>query len=63
MSKYRIGIVQQVWEEATIDIDADTQEEAETKAMEKIKEGGIEWRFLDVSADDGAEIVSCEVIT
>lgn len=61
-TKYRINCVQTVYEGATLFVEADTEEEAWTRAAALIEDGkdadgkDIEWKFLD--ADGVAEIVS-----
>lgn len=61
--RYRIGLTQQVFEEATIEVDAANSDEAEAKAHALADAGGIEWRFLETNQNTGVEIVSCDEIT
>jgi hypothetical protein len=58
MPKYRVSLTQKVYEEATIYVIADNEEEAE-KAATEYNSANIEWHFLE--ANDPSEIVSIEV--
>ena len=57
--KYAIGIIQRVYEETTIYVEADSPEGAEEKALACAADGRVsEWRFLECDADYPYDIVS-----
>jgi hypothetical protein len=58
--RYRVGIVQQVWEECTIYVDAKTPEEAETKALKIALHGDAKWQFLEANETPEAVAVEAE---
>lgn len=64
MPRYRVGLVQTVVEEATVEIDADTPEEACMKAEREASLGllevEVEWTF--VSTTNSIEVVSVDEI-
>jgi len=47
--KYRVGLTQRVIEEATVEVEANSAQEAEDKALAKALSGDIEWRFLEAN--------------
>jgi len=53
-------MTQQVWEEATIYVEATDKSEAERKAIAQANHGNVEWRFLEapdpVQAIEVAEV-------
>jgi hypothetical protein len=61
MPKYKIDLVQTIYEGATVYVDADTQEEAEDKVYQMLEGDNppqIEWKFAD--CQNNAEITSVE---
>lgn len=58
--KYRIGVVQRVYEETTIEIEADNPEQAEEKASAALNAGNAEWRFLECDNHCPYEFVSID---
>jgi hypothetical protein len=58
--KYRITLVQTIYEGATLDIEADTQRAAEEIAQRMADEGSpaVEWKFAEAQGDP--EITSVE---
>jgi uncharacterized protein with GYD domain len=58
--RYRVGMVQQVWEECTVYIEADTPEQAEQKALDLALNGNVEWRFLEANETPEAVAVDAE---
>ena len=63
MTTYSVGIVQRVWEETTVVIEASSKEEAERLAMERVEAGSVEWRFLECDDDMAREVVSVTAYT
>lgn len=60
MTKYRINLVQTVYESATLIIEAPNQETAEWLALDRANNGeDMEWEFADVAGD--VEIVNAEI--
>ena len=49
MAKYRIGLIQTVYEETTVTVEADNPEAAERLALEQAYAGAVEWRFMQAS--------------
>lgn len=60
MTRFRIGLVQTVVEEATVFVEADSFEEAEQRAIAQANAGEVEWRFLDVT--EPVEVVSVYIV-
>lgn len=58
MPIYRVGLVQKVWEEADVYVDAPNKSVAEQRATELANEGGVKWSFLE--APELVEVVSVE---
>lgn len=59
MPKFRIGLVQTVYEETTIEVEAETKEQAQALAVLQVyDEGRATWSFSDSKGD--AEVVFAE---
>lgn len=56
MTRYVVVMMQRVWEEATVYVDAAGESEAEEKARALTNAGKVEWSFLE--ADDSVEVVT-----
>jgi hypothetical protein len=61
MAKYRIGLVQTVTEETTVEVEAETRELAEIMAVGLANAGELEWSFLE--AHDPIEVVTADCAT
>lgn len=59
MPTYRVGLMQQVWEECTVTIEADTPEKAEALAIKMALDGDVEWQFCE--ANEPPQIGGIEV--
>lgn len=49
MATYRVGLMQQIWEECTVTIEADTPEKAEELAIKMVFDGDVEWQFCEAN--------------
>lgn len=58
--KYRIGMVQRVIEETTVEVEASNREEAERKALELAGDGHVSWDFLE--APETPDIITVDVL-
>jgi pyrroloquinoline quinone (PQQ) biosynthesis protein C len=57
--RYRIGLTQSVFEETTVEIEADDAETAERLALAKAVAGDVQWHFLD-TVMESTEVCSTE---
>lgn len=62
MPTFKVGLLQKVWEETTIQVDAATREEAEEKALEVARDSfdGL-WNFLE-NVSDAPDVISVEEV-
>lgn len=58
--RYRVGLSQQVYEEATIYVDASSMQEAEQIAVQKANAGEVDWQFLEANGDVEVVTISQE---
>ena len=57
--KYRIGLTQMIYEEATVTVEADSRDEAEAKALAMVDNGEGPWRFCAIAGPP--EVVTVEL--
>lgn len=58
MSRYKVELIQTVYETATIFVEADNEENAELAALQAVEKEEIEWIMADVVGD--FEVTHCE---
>ena len=59
MTKYRVDLVQTVYEGATLYVDADSEEQAGALALEHAYDDGVQWRFTESVGN--ADIINIEL--
>jgi hypothetical protein len=62
MKRFRVELIQTVFEEASVIIEAPDKATAESLAFEKAEAGKLDWSFLEKKMDS-TEICECEEIT
>lgn len=61
MTKYRVELAQTVTEACSIEVEADTQVEAEDLAVARAEHGKVTWTFYE--AHDGIEVIRSEIVS